>query len=508
MLVIAGVLYGRSVNANQEETTKPAEGLLVQSVKVTGPVTPTKEAMLSFEKTGTVTAVNVEVGNKVYAGQVLATLSNDDVYASLLQAKAQLANQEAILEQLQSGARPEELAIKLQAVDNAKSSVDVTYSTIPDSIRDADAKVSDSIKTKLSTLFTLDGGTYKLSIFGCDQQFSGLVETKRGLFEKTLTDFQKTTGAISSLSDRAVLDAGLDSAYITSREATLLLDDLSLLLSANCFSTASSIDTYRTIVSTARTTVGTVFADINAKRTALTTAKNTLSSATKDLELTKAGTDKAKVRAQVALVAQAEAQVASAQANVSKNILSAPFNGVITKVDITKGEIAGAGKSAVTIISSSAFQVEAKIPEIDITKVVVGNPVKVTLDAYGDAVPFEAVISRVDPSATMEGNVPVYRAIVSFKEVDSRVKSGMTANVSIVTASKEKALSLPIRFVSVNSDGSGVVQVLAGKEKKPTRVELGIRGDDGTIEIISGILPTDTVVAIQPGARAAQKQSQ
>jgi HlyD family secretion protein len=464
--------------------------------------------MLSFEKTGTVASVNVDVGTKVYSGTVLATLSSEDLYASLLQAKAQLANQQAILEQLEVGPRPEELAVKMQAVENAKSTLEVTYSGIPDSIRDADSKTSDAIKSKLSTLFTLDGSGYKLSISGCNQQFSGLIEAKRGLFEKTLSSFQVSTASISSLSDKVTLDTGLDNAYITTREATALLDDLSSLLSSNCLAGNSSVDTYRTIVSTARTTVGTVFTDISTKRAALNTAKNTLSSATRDLDLLKAGTDKAKIRAQAALVAQAEAQVASAQAAMSKSALVAPFNGIITKVDITKGETASAGKSAITLISSSAFQVEAKIPEVDISKISVGNSVKVTLDAYGDGVPFDAVVSRVDPSATMEGNVPVYRAIVSFKEIDSRIKSGMTANVSIVTSSKEKTLSLPIRFVTVETDGSGLVQVVSGKEKKTVRVTLGIRGDDGTIEIVSGLLPTDKVVAIQPGVRAAQKQTQ
>ncbi len=508
VVFIVGVLYSRNATSNQEETTFPKQGLLVQSVKVTGPVTPTSEAMLSFEKSGLVSGVNVEVGNKVYAGQVLATLSSDDVYASLLQARAVLANQRAVLEQLQTGARPEELAIKMQAVDNAKSNVEVTYSAIPDSIRDADAKTSDAIKSKLSSLFTADGATFRLTITACNQQLSNQIEARRGTFEKTLSDFQKTTASISSLSDKATLDAGLDAAYTTTREATSLLDDLSSLLSSNCLANSSSADTYRTIVSTARTTVGTVFSDISTKRTAVNTAKNTLLSATRDLDLTKAGTDKAKIRAQEALVAQAEAQVAQAQANLSKNVITAPFNGIITKVDITKGETATAGRSAVTLISSSAFQVEAKIPEVDISKIAVGNPVRVTLDAYGNDVFFEATVSRVDPSATMEGNVPVYKAIVSFKEIDTRIKSGMTANVSIIAASRENALSLPIRFVGVESSATGTVEVLNGKDKKTVKVSLGIRGDDGTVEIRSGILTTDKVVAIQPGARSAQKQTQ
>lgn len=505
--LITFVLISRSTSGSVEETIKAKEGLIVQTVKVTGPVTPTKEASLSFEKTGTVSSVNVEVGGKVYSGQVLATLGSQDVYASLLQAKASLANQQATLDQLQTGARPEELAIKMQTVENAKSNLAVTYGSIPDSIRDADSKISDAIKTKISSLFTTDGGSYKLTITACNQQFSSAIEIKRGIFEKTLSDFQKNTASISSLSNEITLDTGLINTYNVTKDTTSLLDDISSLLSSSCLSNDANVSSYRTIVSTARATIGAVFSDINTKRAALTTAKNTLESASRDLELTKAGTDKAKIRAQEALVASAEAQVASVQANMSKNVLTAPFNGIITKVDITKGETASAGKSSVTLISSSAFQVEAKIPEIDIAKLAVGNPVKVTLDAYGDNVVFDAVVSRVDPSATNESNVPVYKAIVSFKEIDSRIKSGMTANVTVVTASKEKALSLPLRFVKVQTDGSGIVQILSGKEKKVAKVILGIRGEDGAIEIISGLLPTDIVVAIQPGERASQKEN-
>lgn len=507
LIIIAVAVYVKTSSSNQEETLSPKIGLLTQSVKVTGPVTPTSEAMLSFEKSGAVSSVNVEVGNKVYAGQILATLSSADAYASLLQAQAALANQQATLEQLQAGARPEELAIKIQALDNAKSNLQVTYSAIPDSIRDADAKMSDAIKNKIASFFTYDGSVFRLTTAGCSQQFASNIEARRGTFEKTLADFQKKTASVSSLSDETVLDEGLNAAYITTREATLLLDDMATLFTGTCFSNSTSLDANRAIVSTARTTIGTVFSDINIKRTALNTAKSTFSSASRDLDLLKAGSDKTKIRAQAALVSQAEAQVASAQANLSKNTLVAPFNGVITKVNITKGEIGTAGKSSVTLISSSAFQVEAKIPEIDISKVIVGNPVQVTLDAYGESVLFDATVTRVDPSATMEGSVPVYKAIISFKEIDARIRAGMTANVRIITSSKEKALSLPIRFVTVQDDGTGLVQIKNGTTKKVTKVTLGIRGDDGSIEILSGLLPTDTVVAIQPGARASQKQN-
>jgi HlyD family secretion protein len=506
VVVLAAFFFSGKTNQNTEETIQLKEATIKQTVKVTGPVTPTSEAALSFERAGTISAVNVSVGDKVVAGQMLASLSGQEAYASLLQAKATLANQEALLEQLEVGPRPEELAIKLQAVSNAESNLQVAYSGISDVIRDADAKVSDAIKTKLGNFFTSSGEVYTLSVSTCDQNLAGIVEAKRASFEKALASYQKETASITSLSSTGTLDKGLESAYTLTLTATALLDDLSTLISASCVSNNQSLDTQRTILSTVRSSLGLLFTDITTKRSTLASAKNTSKAAERDLELVRAGSDKTKIRAQAALVAQAKAQVAQAEAQVSKNVLTAPFNGIVTEVDITKGETASVGKTAIRVISSNAFQIEAKIPEIDIAKVSAGNPVRVTLDAYGDSTFFDAVVTRVDPSATREGNVPVYKAIISFKETDSRIKSGMTANVSIITQAKEKALVLPMRFVRVESNDIGVVHILVNKEKKSQNVTIGIRGEDGTIEILSGLMPNDTVVAIQPGERASQKE--
>jgi HlyD family secretion protein len=188
-------------------------------------------------------------------------------------------------------------------------------------------------------------------------------------------------------------------------------------------------------------------------------------------------------------------------------MIFAPFDGIITTVDVVQGETATANKSALTIIANNAFQVEANIPEIDIAKLAINNPVAITLDAYGESVVFDGVITRIDPSANLQGNVPMYNVVVSFQKKDPRVRAGMTANVAIITAAKENVLAVPIRFVKVNTDGSGTVYT--GKEGALIEhtVTLGIRFDDGTIELLSGAQEGDVLSLIPTGERKAQKEN-
>jgi HlyD family secretion protein len=254
VIVVAGGGYAIGHNTNKtEETFTIIPSSKTQRVKVSGNVKPTSEASLSFEKSGVVRSVYGVVGQEVKAGTVLAALSLDDASASLSQAKASLANQEAILAQLQAGTRQEELDVKLQAEKNAQLSLDNTYTTIPDSIRDANVKVSDAIKTKLSTVFTLQGSRYVLSFSSCDLGLQSSVETKRNSLETSLTTFQNTSSAVSIASSKETLDTNVQQAYTVTQEANAFLDLLSSLVSASCSAGNTSYDSYRSSISSART---------------------------------------------------------------------------------------------------------------------------------------------------------------------------------------------------------------------------------------------------------------
>lgn len=480
---------------------------ITQYVKVSGQVQASKDANLSFQSAGEVVFVGVKVGDKVPQGKVLATLSAGDAQAALLQAQASLSNMQAVLSQLQQGPRKEEVAIKEQTVENTKNSLNQAYASLPDSIQNVDAITADVIKNKFSSLFVFTTGRYVLSFSSCDQRLQGDIEQKRTALENTLAEFQSKSTTISTLSSNEMIDTTFEKAYTAAIKTNDLVNLLSNLLLSSCSISNPGLDGYRTTLSLVKSSMTALFSDITLKRSALNSSKNAYSQATRDLDLTKAGTDPYKIKSQTALVSQAEAQVAQARAGLSKTIISAPFAGVISKVDLSLGETASMGKAAISMIALDGFEVQAKVPEIDIVKVQVGAHVDVTLDAYGKDILFPAIVTRINPTATTEGTVPVYTVIVTFVGSDPRIKQGMTANVKIVTQSKSSVIALPARFIKVLTSTQGQVTLLVKAKEEVRTVTLGIRGADGSFEILSGLVTGDVVVPPTTLDRQAQKQT-
>ncbi len=492
----------------QNEVYTVDSGPIEQYVKVSGTVASSKDASLSFQTTGAAAYVGVKVGDKVEQGKVLATLVGGDAQAALLQAQATLSNAQAVFDQLQQGPRKEEVAIKEQTLENAKNSLDQTYSSLPDSIQNVDATTADVIKNKFSSFFTLANGRYQLSFSSCDQRLQGVIEEKRTALEGTLATFQTKSSVITSLSSTQNIDATFDQAYNAAVATNDLVNLMSNLLLLSCSISNTSLDGSRTTLSLVKTTMTTLFSDISVKRSALITAKNTFNQAARDLELTKAGTDPYKLKAQSAVVAQAEAQVASAKSGLAKTIIVAPFTGVISNVDVSLGEIVSPGKTVISMLAVDSFEIEAKVPEVDIVKIKTGARVDVTLDAYGKDSIFPALVTRINPAATTEGTVPVYKVIVTFVGKDDRIRQGMTANLQIITETKTKVIVVPARFIQVSTVEKGKVTVVDDKGITTIKdVSLGIRGSNGLIEITGGLLIGDVLVAPSTVNRQAQKQT-
>ncbi len=509
-VMIVGIVFYTLFSAPKVENEQYVVALspIKQYVKVSGQVQASKDANLSFQTAGSVVYIGVKTADRVEQGKVLATLSGGDAQASLLQAQASLSNAQAVLEQLQQGARKEEIAIKEQAKENAKSSLDQAYGSLPDAIQNTDAVTADVIKNKFSDFFIMSNGRYQLSFSSCDQRLQGEIEAKRTELENTLADFQKKSTVITTLSSTQNVDATFDLAYKSAIATNDLVNAMSNLLLLSCSSGNSSLNGFRTSLSLVKTSMTSLFSDISVKRSALIVAKNTFNQASRDLELTQAGTDPYRIKAQAALVSQAEASVASAKSGLAKTMLVAPFSGVISNVDLSLGETATLGKTVISMLALDGFEVDAKIPEADIVKIKEGAGVEVTLDAYGRDVIFKAKVTRINPTATTEGTVPVYKVIITFVGKDERIRQGMTANLQIVTESKSNVVVVPARFIKILSSTEGSVVVLVNGKNVTKTAALGIRGANGLIEVKSGVLAGDVLVAPSTVDRQAQKQTQ
>jgi len=258
---------------------------------------------------------------------------------------------------------------------------------------------------------------------------------------------------------------------------------------------STTLSTYRANLSTARTNLNTAGTSITTQQQTIANQTLTVERVQNEYNLTLLGATAEQGASQRAQVTQAQAQVDYYASQVEKTILRAPFEGIVTKLSYKKGEIVAANIPAVSLTGKGAYQIETYIAESDIAKIKEGNVARVTLDAYGSNVEFEAIVINIDLSETILEGVATYKAILQFTKDDERILPGLTANVDILNDRKENVMYLPTRNIIAKNGKTSVYVLTKDEQKKEVEIQTGLRGSDGRTEIISGLNEGDIVLA-------------
>lgn len=224
-----------------------------------------------------------------------------------------------------------------------------------------------------------------------------------------------------------------------------------------------------------------------------TNAENTLETAKAKVETVESNYA---LRARNAQVAGARAAYELALINLNKATLISPVNGIITEVNNKPGEVLGTGviKEAFSRVMSLDMIIESKVPESDVVKVKLGQKAKVTLDALSENDIFEGEVIEIDPASTTIQDVVYYTIKLKLINTDSRIKPGMSANIDVATAEKNDVVMVPMRAIKTEDDKKYVEILLADNATKKVYVETGLQGDEGMIEIKSGLSGGEKVV--------------
>lgn len=495
-VVIAGLVFmALRPKPVSYDTAVAARADITQEVSVTGKVKAAENVSLAFQGSGRIASIRVAAGSKVSAGDLLMSLDNSDLAASLAQAEASLRSEEARLSELRAGSRPEEVSIQETKVAAAKASSDEARSALSDAIEDAYAKADDALRNKADSLFiSARTNDPQLHFRLDDTKLDKAIRNDRVALEGIMTKWNSDISAASATSDILILSDESDKSIEFLKS---FLDELSLAvngLTLNSGFPQTIIDGWKASVSAARAAIGLTKSSLSAAKDGYRADSSSLTLAEQQLSLMLAGATADQIAAEEAKVDGAKASVSAIRAQISKGEIRSPITGVVSKQDAKIGEIVGGSSPLVSVISDKKFQIEANIPEADIAKVTIGNDARITLDAYGSDVPFSARLISVNPGETVIEGVTTYKAVFEFSSDDSRIKSGMTANLDVVTDKKEGVIAIPQRAVGTEN-GKKVVRVLdAEKTVKTREVKTGIRGIGGLVEIIEGLSEGETVV--------------
>jgi len=185
------------------------------------------------------------------------------------------------------------------------------------------------------------------------------------------------------------------------------------------------------------------------------------------------GVAQAQVKSAQANVAQRQAALAQARIDLERTRIVSPVSGIVIKRTIEKGQTVAASLQSPELFviarNLQDMQVDASIDESDIGRIRNGQKASFTVDAFpGQS--FEGEIRQVRKAAQSVANVVTYVAVVAFSNTTGRLLPGMTANVRVVTDTRENALKVPNAALRVR---------IAGVEP-PARAASGASGAAGS----------------------------
>lgn len=197
----------------------------------------------------------------------------------------------------------------------------------------------------------------------------------------------------------------------------------------------------------------------------------------------------------------AQARLEDAAEDLAKTVISAPHDGVVTRLDVLEGQvISGAtsvskGTDLLTIAELNELYMEANINEVDVERLFVGQKAFLRFDAIPDYT-VEGIISVIAPSARKDGNVRVFPIKVTFQVADNRVRPGISATVEVPIESANNAVSIFLSAV-FSDEGSSHIYVEKPNGWERREVSVGINNLQ-YVEIRSGLKEGEAVALRRP----------
>jgi HlyD family secretion protein len=197
------------------------------------------------------------------------------------------------------------------------------------------------------------------------------------------------------------------------------------------------------------------------------------------------GASEEKITIAEAQVAQARIALEDAQDSLAKATLLAPLDGLVTEVYVVVGEWASG--PAVDLMDPGSLEVVLDVDEIVIGGLAVGQQAVVTLETWPDEELVGELISIAPKASKSATEIVTYQVNLSLDAGELPVRSGMTANAELVTASRENVLLVPNRAITADRQaGKYYVNLVQGDTVAKIEVTIGLR-DDSYTEITSGL---------------------
>lgn len=398
LLVVPAVSTGNAQAATTTTRTAQVERTtLYDTVDGSGSIAAEQEFPLSFGTSGTVQEVLVEVGDTVTTGQPLAVLDTSDLELDVRLAELALTVQQAEYDRLVADPDPQEVLQAQGQLVQARAQLESAQASA-DSAEDELTNSCSSLETARRSLEDAQAAYNDYLVAGYEQD-PNFTPDPDAAAVTALTDAQSAydrAEAQCNIAVRGQSSRDLESAQLNLEQAQLAYDDL--------------MD----------------------------------------------GPDPDELASAESKLLQAQIQLEQAQQNLADATITAPFDGVITEVNIVNGQAVSAATTAMVIADTSRLHVDVSVDELDVVQVAEGQTVQITLEAFEDTT-VNGVVRRISPAGTQSQGLVTYTVRVDLDTAPVAATSSSTSvqPEAAATAAASGGGFVPAQANAAASAGAG-----------------------------------------------------
>src|SRR5216683_6731416 len=405
------------------------QGNLAVTISATGPLQG-GVYNINFSGSGTISQIDVKVGQSVVKGQILAKLDKTSLQ---------------------------------DAVDQAQAAVNTDLAAVTNSNNSSSATLGQSSASVVAAETALSNAQANLTKVKAESTAS--VNAAQTALDNANTNLNNVKAQAAANERVALLQMQIACATPTPTPPS------------NATPTPSNCDLataqYNQAVANADASVATAQAQVNTATQQLNTAK-----AQADVSNTTVNGQVSTAQSQLQTALQ---QLKTAQDNLRNTILKAPHDGTVSIVNGNVGgtpgvasgsSTASSGGTFIQIVDATALQVVANVNETDTANLQVGQSAQFTVNAYGQRL-FTGTVSAIAPNGQTVSNVVTYPVTIDVDPSDlkgARLLPGMTANVTVTVLQRTNVLLIPVdavnfaRLVSSNSPTAGTPQLITQQQ--------------------------------------------
>lgn len=187
---------------------------------------------------------------------------------------------------------------------------------------------------------------------------------------------------------------------------------------------------------------------------------------------------------------RAKETLKEAQDRLADTEIRAPLSGTILKKYVEEGQVIASTTSSASegtllfiMADLAKIYIEAMVDETDIGRIITGQPVTISVDAYREKI-FNGRVIRIAPKGRIESTITVFDVIVEVNDKDMKMlKPMMTANAEILIDRKVNVLLIPSEAVRQVKNKTGVYKAL---NNEAVWVPVSTGSSDGILTEIEG----------------------